>query len=483
MPSFDLVVIGSGPAGEKGAAQAAFFGKRVAMVEKAAPHLGGACTNTGTLPSKTLRETALAITGMASRGLEEAMLSLPRPYAAATLMHRERLVVESERARIRRNLDRHQVDIFTGTGSFVDPHTVLVTPLGGAAPVSLTAERILIATGSRPHRPSWIPFDEEEIYDSDEILEIETIPESLLVLGSGVIASEYACIFAALGTHVTLMDGRDRLLSFLDLELGDRFTAELERLGLWLRLDDTPVACAVDKETRVCTVTTQKGKSETGHAVLAAAGRSGNTQGLGLEALGVTPDSRGNLTVNEHFQTKLPHIYAAGDAVGFPGLASTSMEQGRVAVCHAFGFTYKLRVSPLLPYGIYTIPEMSYVGKTEEELKKSDQEYERDYVVGRAFMRENARGEILGAESGFLKLLVAPDKKLLGVHAMGPAATEFIHIGLMALLQGSTIDLFIDAVFNYPTLSELYKYAAYDALGALARRAQERKIEAPATPR
>jgi len=469
MPSFDLVVIGSGPAGEKGAAQAAWFGKRVALVEKAAPQLGGACTNTGTLPSKTLRETALAITGMASRGLEEAVLSLPRPYAAQTLMHRERLVVGSERARIRRNLDRHNVDIFTGTGSFVDPHTLLVTPTGGAAPVSLTAERFLIATGSRPHRPAWIPFDEVEIYDSDEILEIETIPESMIVLGSGVIASEYACIFAALGTHVIVMDGRDRLLPFLDLELGDRFTAELERLGLWLRLGSAPAACAVDPQTRVCTVTTASGSSETGHAVLAAAGRSGNTQGLGLEAIGLTPDSRGNLTVNEHFQTKVPHIYAAGDVVGFPGLASTSMEQGRVAVCHAFNFTYKLKVSPLLPYGIYTIPEMSYVGPTEEELKKAGIEF----VVGRASMSENARGEILGAESGFLKLLIGLDKKLLGVHALGPSATEFIHIGQMALLQGSTIDLFIDAVFNYPTLSELYKYAAYDGLGALARRAKE----------
>ena len=458
---YDLIVIGSGPAGEKGAAQAAYFGKRTAMIEKAAPHLGGACTNTGTLPSKTLRESALALTGMASRGLEAAVLALPRPYAASTLMHRERLVVGEERGRIARNMDRHKVDLYPGTATFVDAHTVKV------GDKRLDADVFLIATGSRPHRPPWIPFEEVEIYDSDEILEIETIPESLIVLGSGVIASEYACIFAALGTHVTMMDGRDRLLGFLDAEVGDRFSAELERLGLWLRLGDAPVKCEIDATTRVCSVTTEKGRVETAAAVLAAAGRSGNVQGLNLEALGVVPDKRGNLAVNEHFQTSVPHIYAAGDEVGFPGLASTSMEQ--VAMCHAFHLSYKTRVNPLFPYGIYTIPEISYVGLNEEELKAKGV----DYLVGRAFMRENARGEILGAESGFLKLVFAPsDKKILGVHAMGPSVTELIHIGEMALLQGATIDLFIDAVFNYPTLSELYKYAAYDGLGALARRAK-----------
>ena len=465
MADYDLLVIGSGPAGEKGAAQAAYFKKRVAIVERQCPHLGGACTNTGTLPSKTLRESALALTGMTSRGLEEAVLAMPRPFAASTLMHRERLVVDAERARIHRNVERHGIDLIEGSAAFVDAHTVEITGASGARR-RVTAEVFLVATGSRPHRPSWIPFGEQEIYDSDEVLDIETIPESLIVLGSGVIASEYACIFAALGTHVTLMDGRDRLLPFLDVELGERFTAELERLGLWLRLGDDPVACAVDAATRVCTVTTRGGRAETGHAVLAAAGRSGNSAGLGLEALGVVPDKRGNLAVNEHFQTALPHVYAAGDVIGFPGLASTSMEQGRVAMCHAFGLSYKTRVNPIFPYGIYTIPEMSYVGATEEELLKSG----RDYACGRALMRDNARGEILGAESGFLKLLFAPDKKLLGVHVLGPGATELVHIGQMALLQGATIDLFIDAVFNFPTLSELYKYAAYDGLGALERR-------------
>jgi NAD(P) transhydrogenase len=431
------------------------------MIEKTAPRLGGACTNTGTLPSKTLRESALALTGMTSRGLEAAVLALPKPYAASTLMHRERMVVGEERERIARNMDRHKVDLFPGTAVFVDAHTVQV------GDKTLTGDFFLIATGSRPHRPSWIPFAEEEIYDSDEILEIETIPDSLIVLGSGVIASEYACIFAALGTHVTLMDGRDRLLAFLDVEVGERFSRELERLGLWLRLGDAPVKCEVDAKTRVCSVTTEKGRTETAAAVLAAAGRSGNVQGLGLEALGILPDKRGNIAVNEHFQTVVPHIYAAGDVVGFPGLASTSMEQGRVAMCHAFHLSYKTRVNPLFPYGIYTIPEISYVGLNEEELKAKG----IDYLCGRASMSENARGEILGAESGFLKLIFSPvDKKLLGVHGMGPSVTELIHIGEMALLQGATIDLFIDAVFNYPTLSELYKYAAYDGLGAIARR-------------
>jgi NAD(P) transhydrogenase len=464
MATYDLIVIGSGPAGEKGAAQTAYFGKKVALVERTLPLLGGACTNTGTLPSKTLRETALAITGMASRGLEEAVLSLPKPFSASTLMHREHRVVGSETARLTGNLKKHGVEVVGGTARFVDAHTIEIAETGQR----LDADFFLIATGSRPHRPDWIPFDEPEIYDSDEILKLEMIPESLIVLGSGVIASEYACIFAALGVKVTLMDERDRLLGFLDTELGDRFAAELERLGLVLRLGDKPVKCTIDPQTRLCNVTTEKGKTETAAAVLAAAGRSGNGSKMGLEGLGIVPDKRGNLAVNEHFQTAVPHIYAAGDVVGFPGLASTSMEQGRVAMCHAFQLSYKTRVNPLFPYGIYTIPELSYVGANEEELRKKG----IDYLAGRASMKENARGEILGADNGFLKLLFSPaDKKLLGVHVMGPSATELIHIGQMALLQGATIDLFIDAVFNYPTLSELYKYAAYDGLGALAKRA------------
>ena len=437
----------------------------MAVIERQAPRLGGACTNTGTLPSKTLRESALALTGMASRGLEEAMLALPRPLQAKTLLFRERHVVERETARIRRNLDRHRIVLLEGLASFVDPHTVRVRAEGGGETLA-SGEVILVATGSRPHRPSWIPFAEEQVYDSDEILKMETIPQSLLVLGSGVIATEYACLFAALDTKVTMLDVKDRLLGFLDQEMGDGFHAELKRLGLELPLGDPPAACSVDAKSGLCTVTTKGGKSYTAHAVLAAAGRSGNTAELGLEAIGLKPDSRGNLAVNESFQTALPHVYAAGDVVGFPGLASTSMEQGRVAVCHAFGFGYKQRVSPIFPYGIYTIPELSYVGATEEELRAKGV----DFVVGRASMADNARGEIVGAESGFLKILCAPDKTLLGIHLMGPSATELIHIGLMAMLQKATIDLFIDAVFNYPTLSELYKYAAYDALGALSRR-------------
>src|SRR3954470_9780044 len=407
MARYDLIVIGSGPAGEKGAAQVAYFGKKTALIEKTAPHLGGACTNTGTLPSKTLRETALAITGMTSRGLEAAVLALPKPYSASTFLHREHLVVGSERSRIARNVERHGISLYPGTAAFVDPHTVRIRETGE----TLSAGFFLIATGSRPHRPSWIPFEEPEIYDSDEILEIEVIPESMVVLGSGVIAAEYACIFAALGVKVTVMDGKDRLLGFLDEEIRERFRDELLRLGLTLRLGDAPVKCTLDAKTRICSVTAESGAVEMAAAVLAAAGRTGNTAGLGLEALGIVPDKRGNLAVNEHFQTAVPHIYAAGDVVGFPGLASTSMEQGRVAMCHAFQIGYKTRVSPLLPYGIYTIPEISYVGANEEELKAKGV----DYLCGRAFMRENARGEILGAESGFHKLIFSPaDKKILG---------------------------------------------------------------------
>jgi len=418
--------------------------------------------HTGTLPSKTLRETALAITGMTSRGLEASVLALPKPYSVSTLMHREHLVVGTERTRIACNLQRHGISLHSGTAVFVDPHTVRIEETGE----TLVADVFLIATGSRPHRPAWIPFEEPEIYDSDEILEIGVIPESMIVLGSGVISSEYACIFAALGVKVTVMDGKDRLLGFLDAEIGERFHAELLRLGLTLRLGDSPVKCTLDARTRICSVTTEKGVVETAAAVLAAAGRTGNTAGLGLEALGLVPDKRGNLAVNEHFQNAVPHVYAAGDVIGFPGLASTSMEQGRVAMCHAFGLPYRTRLDPHIPYGIYTIPEMSYVGATEEDLEKAGV----DYLAGRASMRDNARGEILGAESGFLKILFAPDRRILGVHALGPSVTELIHIGQMALLCSATLDLFLEAVFNFPTLSALYKDAAYDGLAALERR-------------
>ena len=464
--SYDLVVLGSGPAGEKGAAQAAYFGKKVALIESRAPLVGGACTNTGTLPSKTMRESALALTGMTSRGLEAAVLAMPKPYSGATLLYREHLVVESERRRIRKNLERSGIDVFPGIGSFVDAHTVRVAPNDGSQPRLLRGEFILVATGTRPYRPPFIPFEAVEVYDSDEILAIETIPETMIVLGSGVIASEYACIFAALGVKVTMMDGRARLLEFLDQEMGDRFAAELSRLGLTLRLGDSPSSCTVDEKTRLCTVGTKSGRTETAQAVVASSGRSGNVEDLNLAAIGLVADKRGNIAVDEQFRTAVPNVLAAGDVIGFPGLASTSMEQGRLAVCHAFGFGSEQRLAPILPYGIYTIPELSYVGASEEELRKRG----TDYVVGQAFMRDNGRGQILGAESGVLKLLVAPDKKILGVHILGPSATELIHLGAMAMMQGTTIDGFAQAVFNYPTLSELYKSAAYDALGALQRR-------------
>jgi len=464
--SYDLLVLGSGPAGEKGAAQAAYFGKRVALVESIAPLLGGACTNTGTLPSKTMRESALAMTGMMSRGLEAAVLAMPKPWSGAMLLHRERLVVESERRRIRKSLDRNGVDVFAGVGSFVDAHTVRVAPRDGSEPRELRGDFILVATGTRPYRPPFIPFEALEVYDSDEILAIETIPETMIVLGSGVIASEYACIFAALGVKVTLMDGRARLLEFLDSELGDRFAAELSRLGLTLRLGDAPTSCSVDEKTRICTVGTKSGRTESAQAVVASSGRSGNVEDLNLAAIGIVPDKRGNIAVDGQFRTAVPNVFAAGDVIGFPGLASTSMEQGRVAVCNAFGFGHGPRLAPIFPYGIYTIPELSYVGASEEELRKQG----IDYVVGQAFMRENGRGQILGAESGVLKMLVAPDRKILGVHILGPSATELIHVGSMAMMQGATIDLFVQAVFNHPTLAELYKYAAYDALEALQRR-------------
>jgi len=462
--TFDLVVIGSGPAGEKGAAQAAYFGKRVALVEKA-PALGGASVHTGTLPSKTLRETALYITGFQRRRLYGMTLDVDRATSLRQLMGRLRTVTDQQVAQIDRSMQRHGVTVVRGAATFASPNEVVVRSPEGAAR-TLRAPYFLVAPGSSPHRPAGVPFDDPDVEDSDTILDLDRIPLSLAVVGGGVIGCEYACLFAALGTAIIVIEGRGNLLAGLDGEMSTGMKAALERAGHEVMLGD-----AVESIQRVpggpLRIALKSGKVLQVDKILYSAGRAGNTKGLGLEQAGIALDARGRINVNAQFQTAQPHIYAAGDVIGNPALASVSMEQGRVAACHAFGIPYKTHVAPLTPYGVYTIPEISMVGATEEELKAKGTPYE----VGRASYEQNARGQIIGETDGALKLIFDPaTKKLLGVHIIGDRATELIHIGQMVMSTGGTIDVFIDSVFNFPTLAELYKYAAYDGLGRLAKR-------------
>ncbi len=459
-PEYDLIVIGSGPAGEKGAAQAAYFGKSVALVERDL-RLGGASTNTGTLPSKTLRESALYFSGLKQRGLHGIDYSLRENLTVADFLHHEQQVVAIHRDLISRNIARHGIDLFGGEASFEDPGTILVR--GERETQRLTGRFFLIATGSKPHRPPEIPFDDQVIYDSDSVLGMDRIPRSLLVVGGGVIGCEYASTFAALGVRVTLVESKDRLLPFLDAEISGRLRAGLERLGVEVHMEDRLASIVRDGD--MVRAELRSGKVVEADRALFAAGRRGCTSELRLDRAGVAEDGRGRIEVNERFQTSSPHIYAAGDVIGFPALAATSMEQGRVAVCHAFQFRYKTHVSSMLPYGIYSIPEVSAAGETEESCRAKGIEYE----VGRARYENNARARIVGDTNGLLKLVFAPDDlRLLGIHCVGEGATEIIHLGLMVLTSGGGIDAFIEAVFNFPTLSEMYKYAAYDGLGNLS---------------
>ncbi len=458
--SFDLVVIGCGPAGEKAGAQAAYFGKRVAVIERSSS-VGGSCINTGTVPSKTLRESALYFSGLKQRGLYGIDYSLKENLTVHDFMHRERAVVEMERQRILKNLALHKIELIRGQAAFEDAHTLLVNSPHGIR--RLHGEVILISTGSKPNRPAEIAFDDIHTFDSDTFLHMDRIPKSLAVIGGGVIGCEYASIFAALGVDVTLVDGRDRLLPFLDSEISDRLRDRFLVMGMHLWFNERPVK--VENFPTVACLSMKSGKKLETEAVLFAAGRRAAVDGLALEKAGLAINDKGYMAVDENYRTNVPYIYAAGDVIGFPALASTSMEQGRVAACHAFGLKYKQRVASLLPMGIYTIPEISAAGETEQ----SCEEKGIDYCVGRALYENNARGHITGDTAGMLKLIFArADRKLLGVSLIGESATELIHIGMMVLDNGLAIDEFIEQVFNYPTLSETYKYAAYDGLGNLS---------------
>lgn len=465
MADFDLVVIGSGPAGEWGAVQAALAGKRVVVVERE-PVVGGTAANTGTLPSKTLRETALHLSGLKARGLYSVETTLRHEATVSDFLYRERRVKGMERERILQNLARHGVEIVRGTGSLADAHTVVVRRQD-AQERRLTGDFILVATGSTPYRPPQYPFGDPRVHDSDEILDIGRLPRSLVVVGGGVIGCEYACMFAALGIPVTLVDLKNEVLPFLDDEISALLGQRMEALGIRLRfgLNVDTVEVPPDQDLPI-RLTLSTGETVDADQVLVASGRTANTTGLGLEALGVKLSKRGQVEVGPDFQTAVPHLYAVGDVIGFPALASTSMDQARIAVEHAFGLTGTRTLAPVLPYGIYTIPEVSMAGETEECLREKGV----PYVVGRAAFASNPRGQIIGDMHGLLKLLFHRESlKLLGVHVLGEQASELVHVGLIALLTGASARLFVETCFNYPTLSEAYKTATFDALDRLER--------------
>ena len=472
---YDLVVLGAGPAGEKGAALGAYFGRRVALVERrAAP--GGTSVHTGTLPSKTLREAALYLTGFRRRELYGMTLRLDRRRSLRQLLGRLADVTDRQTRQIDRNLERHRIECVTGQARFLDAETVAVVDSEGRETRRLSAGAFLVATGSAPLPPRGLTFDDPDVEDSDRILDLDRIPRSLAVVGGGVIGCEYASIFAALGTRVTLVEGRDRLLGFLDAELSAALKVSLERMGADVILGD-----AVEGLSRVpglpddaLRLSLRSGTELAAGKVLFSAGRRGNTEGLGLEAAGVTFDEKGRIPVDASLRTNVPGIYAAGDIIGFPALAATSMEQGRTAVRNALGLAGPDDRKLPFPYGVYTIPEISMIGATEEELKEKGIPYE----AGRARYENNARGQINGDVDGFVKLLFDPaTKKLLGAHLLGTNATELVHVPQMVMAHGGGLADFLDAVFNVPTLSECFKYAAYDGLQRLSHQSRAVPVE------
>jgi len=457
---YDLVVIGSGPGGQKAAIAAAKLGKSVAVIERS-QMLGGVCTNTGTIPSKTLREAVVYLTGITQRELYGASYRVKENITPADLLARTRHVIDKEQDVVRSQLIRNRIELYTGHGRFVDEHTVLVEdPIRGDQ-VNISGRYIIIATGTTPARPAGVEFDEERVLDSDGILDLKFIPASMVVVGAGVIGMEYASMFAALGTRVTVVEKRDSMLDFCDPEIVEALQFHLRELAVTFRFGEAVTAVDVGASGTVTTLAS--GKQIPADAVMYSAGRQGQTDHLDLANAGLEADSRGRIFVDDQFHTKVHHIYAIGDVIGFPALAATSMEQGRLAAHHAFGEP-TAGVPELYPIGIYSIPEVSYVGATEVELTNDSIAYE----VGVSRYRELARGQIVGDSHGLLKLLVSPnDLKLLGVHVFGTNATELVHIEQAVMGLGGTVEYLVDAVFNYPTFAEAYKVAALDVMNKM----------------
>jgi NAD(P) transhydrogenase len=460
MRDYDLVVIGSGPGGQKAAIAAAKLGKSVAVIERDRM-LGGVCTNTGTIPSKTLREAVLYLTGISQRELYGASYRVKENITPADLLARTQHVIGKEREVVRSQLIRNRIELYTGHGRFIDKHTVLVEGQQGVERVAVSGRYIVIATGTKPARPPGVEFDDEKVLDSDGILNLKFVPASMVVVGAGVIGIEYASMFAALGTKVTVVEKRHCMLDFCDPEIVEALQFYLRELAVTFRFGEEVTAVDVGASGTVTTLAS--GKQIPADAVMYSAGRQGQTEDLDLADAGLETDSRGRIFVDEEFRTKVDHIYAVGDVIGFPALAATSMEQGRLAAYHAFGEPTAGMIG-LQPIGIYSIPEVSYVGATEVELTNDSIAYE----VGVSRYRELARGQIAGASHGMLKLLVSPDDlKLLGVHIVGTNATELVHIGQAVMGCGGTLEYLVDAVFNYPTFAEAYKVAALDVMNKI----------------
>jgi NAD(P) transhydrogenase len=457
---FDLIVIGSGPAGQKGAICAAKLRKRVAIIDRTTM-MGGVCVHTGTIPSKSVREAILQLTRATVQNLLSKNVRGGERLSMQDLSFRVNSIVGRETEVIRAQLKRNGVSIFQGTAQFVDPHTIQVKGEGDT--VALRGENILIACGTRPAHSPDIPFDGKQIVDTDELAGIDGMPREMIVVGAGVVGLEFASFLAAMGTKVTLIDQRPTILDFVDREIIDALCYHLRQVGMTFRLGDKVTRVGVDAQRDRVFAELESGKKVIADALLYAVGRQANGDQLRLEAAGLKPDARGKLVVNSCFQTDAPHIYAAGDVIGFPALASTSMEQGRLAGCHMFGLPCE-QMSNLFPYGIYTIPEISMVGQNEEKLTKDKVPYE----VGISKYAELAKSMMLGDETGMLKLLFDRNtRKLLGVHAIGERATEIIHIGQAVLAYSGSIEYFRDTVFNYPTLAEAYKVAALDGINKL----------------
>lgn len=461
---YDMVVIGSGPAGQKAAIQAAKLNKRVAIVERTAV-VGGVCINTGTIPSKTLREAALYLTGHRLRGIYGRSYSVKENISIADLLFRTKSVIQHEIDVIRYQLQHNQIDIYNAEASFAGPHTISLKFLDNSGHREITTANIVVAVGTTVTKDPNIPFDGKDLFASDDILTLDEIPRTLAVIGAGVVGLEYASIFAALGVRVTLIDKRDRLLSFIDAEIVDMLIYHLRQMEVTVRLGEEVSAVEeLDDLKESVRIHLASGKKILAEKALYCMGRTGATEALRLKNAGLEADDRNRLKVNEYYQTDISHIYAVGDVIGFPSLASSSMEQGRLAACHAFGA--KMNVIPeLFPYGIYSVPEISTVGRNEEELTAADIPYE----VGKANYGEVARGQIIGDNTGLLKLIFHIETlELLGVHIIGEGASELIHIGQAVLAHGGTVEYFINTVFNYPTLAESYKIAALNGINRLA---------------
>jgi NAD(P) transhydrogenase len=457
---YDLLVLGTGPGGQKAAIQAAKLNKRAAIVERR--FVGGVCLNTGTIPSKTLREATLYLSGYRERGFYGAAHMVKSTITPADLASRCAVVMHQEMDVVKHQMMRNGVDLISAVASFVGPHTVRLCYVDGIGERTVTAEYIVIATGTIPAQPPGVTLDHAAVLDSDDILSVDRIPRTVAVVGAGVIGCEYASIFAVLGARVTLIDGRAHLLSFIDREVAHALEYRMRGDRVSMRLGETVSLIEHTEDGGIC-VHTASAKQIHAEAVMYCAGRRGATADLNLASVGIEAGERDLLPVDEHFRTAVPYIYAVGDVIGFPSLASTSMQQGRLAARHAFGLPTAV-TQDVFPYGIYTIPEISMVGKTEEELTAAGVPYE----VGKAHYREIARGQIIGDSNGMLKLLFHIDThELLGVHIIGEGATELVHVGQAVIAHHGTIDFFADSVMNYPTLAEAYKVAALDGLNRL----------------